>query len=65
MAITRKERNELVVEPTQKLGLLDVVLRLKPVKDEFPDTDRGLGELDEMDLSQSDRALHPAERPRV
>ena len=49
-AIIRKEGNRLIVEPIPKKGLLDVLARLKPVKDEFPDVDRGLGELDDVNL---------------
>ena len=49
-AIIRKEGNRLIVEPIQKTGLLEVLSRLKPVKDVFPDVDRGLGRLDEVNL---------------
>ena len=49
-AIIRKEGNRLIVEPIQKTGLLEVLSRLKPVKDEFPDVDRGLGALDDVSL---------------
>ncbi len=49
-AIIRKEGNRLIVEPIQKTGLLEVLSRLKPVKDEFPDVDSGLGALDDVSL---------------
>ena len=49
-AIIRKEGNRLIVEPIQRKGLLEVLSRLKPVKDEFPDVDSGLGALDDVSL---------------
>jgi len=44
-AIIRKDGNRLIVEPIPKKRLLEVLATLKPVKDEFPDIDHGLGEL--------------------
>ncbi len=49
-AIIRKEGNRLIVEPIPKRGLLEVLATLKPVKDEFPDIDGSLGELDDVNL---------------
>ncbi|MCY4212604.1 MAG: AbrB/MazE/SpoVT family DNA-binding domain-containing protein [Gammaproteobacteria bacterium] len=49
-AIIRKEGNTLIVEPIQSKGLLDVLATLRPVKDEFPNVDLGLGELDDVNL---------------
>ena len=45
--IIRKEGNRLIVEPIQRTSLLEVLAKLKPVRDEFPDIDSGLGTLDE------------------
>ncbi|MCY4343086.1 MAG: AbrB/MazE/SpoVT family DNA-binding domain-containing protein [Gammaproteobacteria bacterium] len=49
-AIIRKEGNRLIVEPIPKRGLLEVLATLKQAKDEFPDIDGGLGELDDVNL---------------
>ena len=49
-AIIRKEGNRLIVQPIKKLGLLEVLSGLKPVEDEFPDIDNGLGALDDVSL---------------
>ena len=49
-AIMRKEGNRLIVEPLAKSGLLEVLSALEPVTDDFPDVDRRLSDLDEVDL---------------
>ena len=49
-AIIRKEGDKLIVEPIETKGLLNVLATLKPVKDEFPDIDSDLGELDDVNL---------------
>ncbi len=49
-AIIRKEKNRLIVEPVKKAGLLHVLSKLKPIRDEFPDVDDNLKPLDDIDL---------------
>ncbi len=49
-ATIRKEGNRLIVEPIQTKGLLNVLATLKPVEDELPDIDSGLGKLDDVNL---------------
>ena len=49
-AIMRKEGERLVIEPVTKRGLLSVLATLKPLKDTLPDVDKGLRDLDDIDL---------------
>lgn len=49
-AIMRKEGNRLIVEPVTKPALLQVLARLEPVEDSFPDVDTDLLALDKVDL---------------
>ena len=49
-AIMRKEGERLVIEPVTKRGLLSVLATLKPLKDALPDVDKGLRDLDEIEL---------------
>lgn len=49
-AIMRKEGNRLIIEPVTKSALLQVLARLEPVEDSFPDIDTDLLDLDKVDL---------------
>lgn len=49
-AIIRKEGNRLIVEPVEKGGLLSVLSQLQPIDDTFPDIDKGIQSLDDIDL---------------
>ena len=46
----RRRGNALVLEPVPSLSLLGVLSELDPVEDEFPDTDLGLGEVEDVNL---------------
>ena len=48
--MAEERRVRLIVEPIKKTGLLEVLSTLKPVEDEFPDIDSGLGTLDDVNL---------------
>ena len=48
--MAEERRVRLIVEPIKKTGLLEVLSKLKPVKDEFPDIDSDLGTLDDINL---------------
>lgn len=48
--LVRKRGNTLVIEPVRSLGLLEVLSRLEVVEDEFPNTDLGLGAVEEVNL---------------
>ncbi|MBW1799648.1 MAG: AbrB/MazE/SpoVT family DNA-binding domain-containing protein [Deltaproteobacteria bacterium] len=49
-AIIRKEGKRLIVEPIERGGLLSVLSGLKPINDVFPDMDKDLLPLDDVDL---------------
>lgn len=49
-AIIRKEGEKLIIEPVKKGGLLKLLKTLKPIDDEFPDVDKGLPPLDDIQL---------------
>lgn len=49
--LIHKEGERLVIEPvTAKSRLLEVVAALEPVTEDFPDVDKGLGPLDDVEL---------------
>lgn len=47
-AVMRREGDALIIEPVAKGGLLDLLSRLEPVDDPFPDVDEGLSDLDDI-----------------
>lgn len=49
-AIMRREGDVLIIEPVVSHGLLDLLSRLKPIDDEFPDVDEGLISLDDPEV---------------
>ncbi len=49
-AIIRKEGNRLIVESVKKSKLLSVLSQLKPIKEDFPDIDKDLYPLDDVQL---------------
>jgi len=49
-AIIRKEDDRLVIEPVRKKGLLATLATLPALDEEFPDIDKGLLPLDNVEL---------------
>ncbi len=49
-AILRREGDCLIIEPVRKGRLLDLLARLQPLPDEFPDVDDTLPPLDDVEL---------------
>jgi antitoxin VapB len=49
-AILKKEGDRLIIEPTQRDGLLALIESWDPITDEFPDTDGDLLPLTEVQL---------------
>ncbi len=49
-AIIRREDDHLVIEPVRKKGLLATLSSLSPLDEEFPDVDRGLPPLDDIEI---------------
>ena len=49
-AILRREGDCLIIEPVRKGRLLDLLARLQPLPDEFPDVDDTLRPLDDVEL---------------
>lgn len=49
-AIIRKEDDRLVIEPVGKKGLLATLATLPALDDDFPDIDKGLLPLDNVEL---------------
>ncbi len=49
-AILRREGDCLIIEPVRKGRLLDLLARLSPLPDEFPDVDDTLPPLDDVEL---------------
>jgi antitoxin VapB len=50
-ATLRREGNRLIVEPVSRQPrLLEVLATLKPIEDEFPDVDAGLGAAEDVTL---------------
>ena len=49
-AILRREGDCLIIEPVRKGRLLDLLARLEPLPDEFPDVDGTLPPLDDVEL---------------
>lgn len=49
-AIIRREGNRLIVEPVSKGCLLNLLKRLKPLDEAFPDVDETLPALDDVQL---------------
>ncbi len=47
-AIIRKEGNKLVLEPVKKSGLLNVLMSLGTIEEVFPDVDKSLLPLDDV-----------------
>ena len=48
--MVRREGANLVIEPVYPGGLLELLERLEPLDEEFPDVDEGLGELNDVRL---------------
>ena len=46
----RRDGDCLIIEPLRKGRLLDLLARLEPLHEEFPDVDRTLAPLDEVEL---------------
>ena len=49
-AFIHKEGDKLIIEPVRKKGLVEVLVNLKPLDEEFPDVDDGLLPLADIDL---------------
>ena len=49
-AILRREGDCLIIEPVRKGRLLDLLARLSPLPDQFPDVDDTLPPLDDVEL---------------
>jgi len=49
-AIIHKEGNRLIIEPLNKTGLLDILLKMEPITESLPDVDADLGPLDDIEL---------------
>lgn len=49
-AILRKERDRLIIEPIRRGRLLALLASLKPLEETFPDVDKDLAPLDDVDL---------------
>jgi antitoxin VapB len=49
-AILRKEGDRLIIEPIRKGRLLALLASLKPLEETFPDVDKDLAPLDDVDL---------------
>ena len=49
-AVLWRDGDRLVIEPVRQGGLLDLLARLPPLPDEFPDVDDTLGPLDDVEV---------------
>lgn len=49
-AIIHREGNRLIIEPLNKPGLLDILMEMEPITEQFPDVDTDLEQLDDIDL---------------
>ena len=49
-AIMRREGDRLILEPVRKGRLLDLLARLQPLPEAFPDVDATLAPLDDVEL---------------
>jgi len=49
-AIIHREGNRLIIEPLKKPGLLDILMEMEPITEQFPDVDTDLKQLDDIDL---------------
>ena len=49
-ALTRREGDRLVVAPVRKGRLLDLLARLQPLPEKFPDVDDTLAPLDDVEI---------------
>ncbi len=49
--IIRQENNKLIIEPSSKKSLIEVLSTLEPLDEDFPDIDEGLLPLDNIELS--------------
>ena len=49
-AIIHKEGDRLIIEPLNKKSLLDTLIEMEPLTEQFPDVDKGVRPLDDIDL---------------
>ncbi len=49
-AIMHREGNRLIIEPLKRLSLTDLLATLQPIDEEFPDLDKDLLPLDDVEL---------------
>ncbi len=49
-AIIHKEGDRLIIEPLNKSSLLDTLLEMEPLTEQFPDVDKDVRPLDDIDL---------------
>lgn len=49
-AIIHKEGGRLIIEPLNKTSLLDILQEMEPLTELFPDVDKDLGPLDDIEL---------------
>ena len=49
-AIVHKEGDRLIVDPVRKGKLIAILETLKPLADEFPDIDKNLAPLDDIEI---------------
>ena len=49
-ATIRRDGDRLILEPVRKGRLLDLLARLQPLQEDFPDVDQTLASLDDVEL---------------
>jgi antitoxin VapB len=55
-AMVRSKDDQFILQPEQTERLLEVLSRLRPLPEDFPDIDADLPPLDDVDLSEMETA---------
>ncbi len=55
-AMVRSKNDQVILQPEQTERLLEVLSRLRPLPEEFPDIDADLPPLDDVDLREMETA---------